>query len=163
MAGVTLTKKSDSIQARNQAMLDRANTMQSFLNRVIFKMYQDAQRLRWASEGGSEGYPWEQLNSKYETWKKKKYQKYDGSGSKLMVATNALHQSAIENAAKIATNENITITVNSDVQNPETKKSVSNYAKYAAHARPIMKFSQDTIDTFRDAIQTYIATGKDKS
>lgn len=62
---VKLTAKNDKITKKLEGMLTKSRSMQSFLTRVIYPMYQNMQMQRWQTEGGSEGMKWQPLSSLY--------------------------------------------------------------------------------------------------
>lgn len=68
----------DGITPRLQAMINRAKSVQSFLNSTIYTMYQNLQLQRWMTEGSSEGNGWPALNSTYAQYKLRRY----GGGAK---------------------------------------------------------------------------------
>jgi hypothetical protein len=155
---VSLKKKKDGITETLDGMVHRANTMESFFHRVIFKMYQDKQRKRWMSEGSSEGLKWPALKPSYKISKKKRFADYPGSGNKMMIATNSLYMATVEKPNKKATNKGITIAV-SNVINPESGDGTQDYAKTAAQKRPFMKFSKQSIEDMRKKVLDYIKRG----
>lgn len=144
---VKLKKKEDAIGERLKQMTDRSNSIQSFLKRVTLKQYKDAQRDRWMTEGKSEDKPWDQLNSKYAEYKRRKFADYPGAGQKMMIRTNALYEGTVDRPNVIATNKALKISVNTEN---------APYADYANEARPFMKFSQSTIDEMKHKILEYL-------
>lgn len=111
----TLKVTSEGATLKIDSMLDRGRAMQSFLNRNIYRIYQNAQRDRWETENSSQsgnGQRWEPLNRDYAIRKRKIYQNYEGGGTKMLVATGKLYKSVIgpgQGQRKVVTNDKLYI------------------------------------------------------
>lgn len=72
-------------------MLNRASLVSGWLNRVAYPEMIKIQRVRWQTEGASQGAQWKPLKSEnYRKYKLRKFADYPGAGSKLLIATNRL-------------------------------------------------------------------------
>ena len=82
------------IQDQLEGMVKRANLVPGYLDRVIYKEYQNAQRTRWKTENEGddfEGGMWDTLDPEYETWKIAKYGSNPmGHGEKILIASGRL-------------------------------------------------------------------------
>ena len=87
---------SDKVTERLSRILTRIDGMQAYLDRVVYKQYQDAQIQRWETEGASElKRKWKKLSPTYEARKKVKFATYPYGGSRIGIATGDLAQSVI--------------------------------------------------------------------
>lgn len=140
------------IEQRLKGMLDRSNSISSYLNRNLFRQYQKAQIDRWKTENASEGDTWEPIDPTYAKYKRKKFASYPGGGNVTMVATGKLASAAqAENPAyyyKIVTNSKFVIGINT---------GALPYAQYPGEHRPYMSFSDDHIADMRKGISDYIS------
>lgn len=137
----------NGIKDQLQGMVNRANAMQGFLNRNIYRMYQNAQRDRWITENQSEGRQWDKLSPGYSKYKPKKYANYPGGGRKMMIATGRLAAAAQGKSPelyKIATNKQLILTI----------KGIE-YASHADESRTISKWSNETMDKMYKAISDF--------
>lgn len=144
----------DGIRESLAGMLNRTNAMSAFLQRVIYPEYIRAQERRWETENASEGATWIPLQSAYATYKKTKYASFPGSGEKTMIATGKLSFAATgrsRDGYKLITNTSFVVGI-SDEAIP--------YGKYAAEHRPIMKFSDDTVNYWKSQIAGFVVRGK---
>ncbi len=113
--GTGIKALTTGIQDQLEAMVRRANLLPAYLNRVVYKEYQKAQRDRWKTENvGPDfvGGQWRSLDPIYAAWKKKKYSSSPGGGTKLLIRTGTLVQSVVgpgEGHEKIVTNRSIRI------------------------------------------------------
>jgi hypothetical protein len=141
----------NQISPYHDKLTNRMNSIQGFLNRNIFRMYQQAQLERWKSENTSEGEQWAPLTAQYAQRKKKKFAAFPGAGQKIMIATGKLYETTTgrnpKGLRKVATNKSLIIKID-DGYIP--------YAKFAAEERPIMEFSEATIQDMKDAVVDYI-------
>lgn len=146
-------QKGSGIEGSLNKMLTRANTVSSYLDRVIFPKFQKAQLERFKSENASQGDTWAPLNPEYAKRKRKKYAAYPGAGSAILIATGRLMKAATgqEGYNKIVTNQGITIGVD---------LGAVPYAGYVGSARPFMKFSDATIADWKAGIVAYVGKGK---
>lgn len=98
MAESGIKALNNTITEALEAMVSRASFTSGFLTRVVYPDYQNAQRTRWINENSGEdfaGGAWPALNVKYAEQKKKRFADYEGSGSKMLIATNRLQKSVI--------------------------------------------------------------------
>jgi hypothetical protein len=145
--------KADGISDYLNGMLNRTQTIQTFLRRVIYPQYTRAQERRWMTENMSEGSRWTALAPGYARSKRTRYASYPGAGEKLMVATGALSFAAVgrgRGAYRMITNEKFVVGID-DTEIP--------YAKWAAEDRPIMEFSEDRVEDWNRQIARYIKRG----
>lgn len=83
------------IQSRLEAMINQVNLVPGYLSRVVYRQYQNAQRMRWASENATmdaEGGIWDRLDPEYAKYKERKW---PGTGDKILVRTQKLLDSVI--------------------------------------------------------------------
>jgi len=111
----SLKVTSSGASMKLETMLDRGRAMQSFLDRNIYRIYQNAQRDRWMTENSSQsgnGQKWEPLDSAYATRKRRIYASYEGGGTKMLVATGKLYKAVVgpgQGQRKIVTNSKLYI------------------------------------------------------
>lgn len=152
MNETAIQMKIDKINSRLDGIVSRGKSLRSYLNRVVYKQYQQAQIRRWNTENKSEGAQWKPLNSDYAAYKRKKYASYPYSGSRLLVATGTLLKSVVgldpKYHRKIVTNTGITI------------MTTLEYAPYVAKTRPFMKWSRQTKREIIDGMKRYLFTGR---
>lgn len=147
MSTVSLKTLEDGIGQSLKAMISRARNMQGFLNRVVYKEYQNAQRERWISENDSEGTRWKRLTKPYSDYKKTKFASYPGSGNRMLVATGRLYQSVIGPSSehyKLTTSKSITI----GTRVP--------YAKYVDEERTFTTFGEDFGKNIGEKLAKYL-------
>jgi hypothetical protein len=138
------------IEDNLNGMLDRSKRMQAYMNRVVYKQYQNAQRSRWMSEGNSEGDPWKALNPKYKERKKIIFAAYEGQGTKMLIATGRLFKSVIGPGAdhkKIVTDKSIEVAWSTP------------YAVYVDEVRPFTEFGDKTMGEIYDGLAKFIMEG----
>ncbi len=133
-------------------MLDRSKLPRGWLNRYAYPMIINAQRMRWTSEGTSEGEQWAPLKSKrYAAWKLRKYADSPGGGRHLLIARSRLAQGAMgDNTAdhyKLVTDTTLEVGTTID------------YAKYVNDARNFTNLGPDTMKQLSDSLAEYIMTG----
>lgn len=127
MAKDGLTQKYDAFKDPKGViaqMVQAAKDPRTFLVRVAYPAYQNAQRERWMTEGASQGSSWKPLNPAYRKYKLRRYgggtkynwiggqgqgrpwvpagtwPTYPGKGSKMMIATNTLYASVTGDSTK---------------------------------------------------------------
>lgn len=153
----------DGIRKQLEAMVARGKSPSAFMQRVTLNQYKKAQVARWETEGASEDVTWEPLTSiSYKAYKRRRYASYDGAGNKLMIATGGLYQAATgrgQGMYKLITDTSFVVGIDLNAANPEGKSL--GYAAYAAEKRPIMEFSDATLDKWRSDIANYIFKGRD--
>jgi hypothetical protein len=134
-----------------QGMVDRTNRMQAYLNRIVYKQYQNAQRERWMSENASEGTPWKALNPQYAKRKQIKFASYPGQGTKMLIATGQLQKDVIGPSSgghrKLVTNKSIEVSWTTP------------YASYVEEVRPFAEFGDKTMATIYDGLAKFIIEG----
>jgi hypothetical protein len=163
--GITRTEK--GITDRLDGMLNRSKGLRSFLNRNIYRMYQDVQKERWMTENVSEGTKWKENSSfptfanwepegspfrkfwpqGYAQYKLYKYQNAPLKGRSVMVATGDLFQSVIgpgKGFRKVIEDRSITILTSIP------------YAKDADDVRTFTTYSLQTRKRFRKAIAQFV-------
>jgi len=151
---VSFGSKDDSVEMKLAGMIDRGKAMRSFLNRNIYRIYQNAQRKRWFTENASEGKAWDTVKEPYRTYKLKKYASYDGSGSKTMVATGALFKAVVgpsNGQYKIVTDHSMTISTSIE------------YAKYADIARSFTTWGDEFKNKIKQSINDFLILQKEGS
>jgi len=147
MSDVNLTVTNNGVSLALTALIDRGRSMQSFLNRNIYRIYQNAQRTRWMTENESEGGRWKGLNAKYERYKRKRFASYEGAGTKMLIATNRLYKSVIgpgNGQRKIVTNSSMVISTN------------VGYAKYVDDARSFSTWGPEFRAKIKQSIGDFI-------
>lgn len=138
------------IEKNLQGMLDRSKKTQAYLNRVVYKQYQNAQRQRWISENKSEGDQWKELEPKYKDRKKRIFAAYDGRGTKTLIATGRLFKSVIGPGGdhkKIVADKSIEIAWSTP------------YAVYVEEARPFTEFGAKTMEEMYDGLAKFMMEG----
>jgi hypothetical protein len=152
------SKVEGSIASKLNGMISRSKMAQGYLNRVVYKQYQAAQNQRWMTENASEAGAWERLSFAYAKRKLKKFASYDGSGSKMEIATGRLQKGVVGDTdpsehRKIVTDTSIIIST-----------SVP-YAVYQDQGTPFMpkrtlsEFSVGTMGPIYAGLSQYIKTG----
>lgn len=153
MAKASFYQKGNGIEQALNQMVSRANTVESYLDRVIWPKFQKAQLERWPSENASQGDQWRPLTPEYAKRKRKKFAAYPGAGAALMIATGKLMKAATgqEGYNKIVTNQGMTVAID---------LGFVPYAGYASKIRPTMTFSRETIAEWRRGLAAYVGNGK---
>lgn len=143
-----MTVSVDGISNTLNGMLSRAKLARGWLNRVGYPLIIEAQRIRWASEGSSEGASWKPLNQSYAKAKLKRFANSPGGGRKMLVATSRLVNSVTGDETKdhFKLVEENRISVGSLVE----------YAKYVNEARNFTKLGQATVDNIADQLGKYL-------
>lgn len=154
MVSASFQSVEDGITRSLQAMVERGRSVSAYLNRAVFREFQEAQIQRFETQGSSEGMAWPALNEKYAKWKRKKYASYPGGGNVMMIRTGTLASGAEGRDSgyfyKAVDDTSITIGIN---------VSALPYAKYAGNARPFMSFSDQTLIEWHQGIRDYITKG----
>lgn len=150
---VSLNVSVDGIGGKLNQMLSRGQLTRGWLNRVAYPMIVEAQRIRWASEGASEGRSWQRLNPAYAMYKLKKFAEYPGGGSKMLIATGKLVASMTgdqtSNHFKLVEDERILVGTTLD------------YARYVDEARNITNLGQDTKQALQNSLRAYLSGGEE--
>ncbi len=117
MAKASLISIGRGITDQLEGMVKRANLLPGYLNRVVYREYQNAQRARFNSENVGEdfdGGQWASVDPDYETWKEAKYGDNPvGKGKKINIATGRLFMGLVgpsEDHRKLVDEKSITIT-----------------------------------------------------
>ena len=114
--GVSMKATQNKIAEKLDFMARNAKDARGFINRVLYRQYQNAQITRWMTEGASENQKWAPLNPSYALRKKRMYggglkyryypslkltrpigtyPSYPGKGTKTLIATGRLVGSVI--------------------------------------------------------------------
>jgi hypothetical protein len=132
-------------------MIDRSRAIDGWLNRVAYPAIIKAQRVRWQSEGESEGETWTPLNPRYARQKLKRYRDYPGQGRKMLIATGALIASMTGDDQskhfKLVGNQRLEV------------GTMLGYAGYVDDVRDITTLSQATLDDLADNLGDYLTGG----
>lgn len=176
MASASLKKVESNIQNRLSALVKRAKLGRGALTRVIYPMYQNAQRNRWMTENTSEGSKWAELTPKYKSYKLRRYgggarynwvggrgesrpwvlsgaswPNYPGSGTKMMIATNRLFNSVtgdtLDDHKVLFTDESMEI------------RTTVDYSSDANSKRNFTTFGDATISKMKSAYFGYVKGG----
>lgn len=136
-----------------EAKLKRANLITAFLNRVIYPMYQNAQRLRWTSQNTTEGPQWAALTSRaYAIRKAIRFASFPGGGQQLMIASGRLFNSVtgddLADHKKLVEGNSLIILT-----------SVP-YAQYVDPVRNFSTMGKNTLDDMKQATRDYLMAGK---
>jgi hypothetical protein len=149
--GITMLTK--GITEHLEQMVKNANLVPGYLNRVVYRKYQNAQRQRWASENAdqdSAGGLWPRLSIPYAEYKMRTFYDYPGRGQKMMIRTKALFDSVVgpsPHHGKVVTNRSIRI------------ESTLWYAKYADEARTFSQFSPRFYRDIYAGLRDYLTKG----
>lgn len=134
-----------------EGYVNRANSLESYLNRVVVEQYRIVQRKRWITENASEGTQWDRLNPTYARYKLSAFKAYEGAGTKILIATGKLFKSVIGPGAgfkKVTTPRSLTISTTVD------------YAGHVDEVRPFTRYSSETIRKIHKGIVDYIVKNK---
>lgn len=164
----------NGIQENLDAMLKRSKSLRGYLNRVVYRQYQDAQLQRWMTEGASEGAKWKALSPSYAKYKTIRYgggprrrggnwASYPGAGTKTLIATGTLVSGVIgpmqgsssfglrlgsENHRKVVTERSI-----------EIHTTVS-YAEKVNEIRQFVGLGRATSQKIAQGVMRYITKGE---
>ena len=98
MAGASILKVAEGITKQLEKMVANANLMPSYLDRVVYRQYQKAQKKRWETENTdpfSAPRQWDALDPLYAVYKRKKFSDFVGHGEKMLIATGTLKDGVI--------------------------------------------------------------------
>lgn len=152
----SVTTQKDGIRQSLKAMLSRAGMVAGFMQRVTFEELKLAQEQRWITENQSEGSAWTRLDPTYASYKKKRWASSPGGGTKMMIASGTLVAAATGRGPgmiKLISDTSFVVSID---------KGVVPYAEYAAETRPIMRFSDSTVNRWKKQIADYIFKGKER-
>lgn len=173
--GASLKITQNNIAAKLEDMARNSKDSSGFLNRVIYRMYQNAQIERWMTENSSQGGKWKPLNPRYAAYKKRAYgggtkfryypslglsrpigvfPTYPGKGTKMMIATGRLAGSVIGPNPEYK--EGVGEHRKYVTENTLTIETVVPYGKDAAEQRPFMQFSDRTLEAMRAAYKQWV-------
>jgi len=139
----------DGITNKLNGMIQRANLVDGWLNRVAYPALIAKTRQRWMSEGSSEGDGWKPLNAKYKLEKLRRFRDYPGAGQKMLIATSRL----VNSMTGDDTGEHYKLVSN---QRLEFGSRVP-YAKYVDEMRSITKLSAETIEELKTQLSQYLS------
>lgn len=160
----------NGIEEKLNALASRSQNAKGYLNRVVYKQYQKAQKERWETEGESEGPKWKPLSTRpfiawwekdmnayyaaqeggYALYKKYKFASYPGRGQKMLVATNKLVKSVIgpgDGHRKVVTKNKLLVA------------TTVPYAKYVDEARSFTTWSKKTMNEIKSGLVGYLTGG----
>jgi hypothetical protein len=159
---VGLTEIRNDVQTKLNNLLTQAKSTKAMAR--VYSMYQALQVERFKTEGASEKMPWDPYSSqKYAEYKKKKYAKYPGSGSKLLIATSTLAGAIIGPGAPFKGIEKhraqfltgaMRIAVEQSGVNAEGKPFT--YPQRVAQIRPFMEFSDKSINKMKEELKKFL-------
>jgi hypothetical protein len=138
----------DGISSYLDQMLGKAQTVRGWLNRVAYPLVIKAQRLRWETEGASEGVSWAPLNPDYARWKLRKYADAPGGGRHILIATARLVQGM--------TGDNIADHYKLVEDTRLTVGTTLYYAQYVDEKRDITTMSDETISEIKADLANYL-------
>lgn len=131
-----------------EGMLGRGDRLiQGYLNRVVYKQYQNAQRKRWISVNTTEGDKWKELDTKY---LRRRRVKWPAAGDRVLIASGSLQKSMIgpgDQHYKLVTAKRL-----------EVGTSLF-YAKYVDEIRDITHFGETTRKQITDGLMKYLVKG----
>lgn len=139
------------IQDYLNGMLDRTRLVTGWLNRVAYPMIIKDQRLRWQTEGSSEGASWEPLNPRYARVKLKRFAAYPGAGRKMLVATSRL----VSGMTGDNTSDHYKLVQDTRIYVGTTIA----YAKFVDEKRDITQLSDSSVDEIVSGLADYLVGG----
>jgi hypothetical protein len=146
---ISLRVSKESATGPLKALLTRAASVRGWINRYAYPTVIEHQRMRWASEGATEGDSWKPLNARYERYKLKKFAGYPGAGRKMLIATNRLVEGMTgdnpRHHYKLVTEKRLEV------------GTTIEYAKYVNEMRNIVDLAPETIQDLRDNLKKYLA------
>lgn len=151
MAKASLKIITDGIGQQIKGYLDRSKFIDGYLNRTVYPEYQNRQRMRWQTENTSEGTQWKSLKPEYAERKKSIFASYEGSGTKMMIATGRLFKSVIgpgKDHRKIVSNGRLTVSWTTP------------YAIYTEDVRPVNEWDPKQDKEMYDAAAVYLIKGE---
>ena len=134
-------------------MMDRTNMAKGYINRVVYNTYKRRQRKRWMTQSESEAKKWEPLNPKYESYKKRKFASFPGSGTKMMIATQRLFNAVVGDNDK---------SEHRKIIEGKTKLIVgwtTPYAVYTEKVRPVSEWDPKQDKKMYDDFVKYLMNG----
>lgn len=147
-AGIQITR--NAVEEKLNDMISKGRSLEAGVARDVTKIYANAQRARWMSEGSSEGTPWRALNPKYKESKPIRFSAYPGGGRKMMIARGDLFMAATlqklgaDGGSFIVQGSTLTININID------------HATHANQARNFTRFGSQTRDKIKQRLKEYL-------
>lgn len=153
----------DGVGKYLDALISRTGSKRTFIQRVIYPMYQDAQQQRWKSENRTEGTAWADINSEYKFNKPRLFASYPGAGRLMMVATGKLFYSVRGPGRGFIADSSEGISNHRKVIGDGYMEIYTTlpYAADAGSKRPFMTFSQDTIQEWVEKFRDWLDSGKE--
>lgn len=157
MIGVSVLSIAKGIENQLDKMVKNANLLPGYLDRVVYRQYQKAQRKRWETENSdnfSAGGHWEALDPGYAAYKRKKFASYRGGGEKILIATGRLFEGVIgpsQDHEKLVTERQIIIST-----------SVP-YAHYVDEDRTFTKFSPMFYSDVYQGLKEYLVKSLERA
>lgn len=154
MTGKKVGFSASGISDHLKGMADRSRLVTGWLNRVAYPKLIAVQRMRWQTEGKSEGDQWATLNPNYREYKLKRFRDYPGGGRKMLVATTRLVTS-----------------MTGDVKTEHWKLvqghklevgSKVPYGQYVDADRDTTSLSDETVSELIDGLLDYIVNGNNR-
>jgi hypothetical protein len=137
-AKVGLKQVMSGIEDQIKGMLDRSKSMAAYLDRIVYRQYQNAQRQRWITENASEGQRWIPLSANYRWWKEYAFADFPGHGTKMLIATGRLFAAVVGPGGgehrKTTTDHSLDV------------GWTTPYAAYVDELRPFADFGPKTMD-----------------
>lgn len=142
-----------------ERMTQTAMFFEGWANRRLPRLYANAQRDRWMTEGASEGSKWRKLSTGYAVYKKKRFANYPGAGNAILIATSRLLASVLppeerknerpfgEEFRKIIQNKKVIF------------KTVNPYAGDVDTVRPFSIWTNRTLQNFIKDYKKYVIDG----
>lgn len=161
--GIKITR--NDLEKRINDILTRGKSSQGALAR-IYPLYQSLQTQRFMTQNASEGQPWPALNSQYAQYKLKKYGRYPGSGSKMLIGTSTLAGAVIGPGSPFFGTEkhralfkpwSMQISVSMEGTNAAGKRFT--YPTFVAEKRPFMQFGDASRQKMKDSLSKYLIGG----
>lgn len=136
-----LKKVQDTISKKLSDMIAATVFFEQYVTKRFQPMFSRTQQKRWQTQNASEGAQWKPLNPWYELWKKEAYKDNYGHGEQMMIATGRLFKG-------------LTLASDGEWERILTGTTVVynfpiEYASEAGRIRPILEFSDETLDGWR--------------
>lgn len=148
---IALKVSLDGISEYFNKMIDRTKLVRGWLNRVAYPTIIQAQRMRWVSEGASEGASWVPLNPSYAMRKLRRYANYPGAGRKLLIATGRL----VGGVTGDNPNDHYKLVKDTSLEVGTT----INYAEYVNEVRNFTDLGDATTQHLAEQLSEYILRG----
>lgn len=149
---ISLKLSVDGIGDYFRSMLKRSQLVRGWLNRVAYPIIIKAQRLRWMTQGASEGEGWAPLNPSYARYKLRKFAEFPGSGRKILIATGNLVNSVTGDDRK----DHYKLVK----ENRLEVGTLLSYARFVNEARNFTDLGPDTEHKLATGLRDYILRGR---